>query len=153
MSTTPTASPAPPRVRWTKFWLALGGLAAAALLSTCLVTVDETEFVIVERLGTIVAVYDSPASRGPHFKLPWPIEVARRFDRRIQFFDPPGREVFTRDKKNIMVNAYVNWRIAEPADPQAALTEHPVVKFYRGLGTPETAESRLETRLAVLRFR
>ncbi len=128
-------------------------LALPALVGTCAwlttagVMVDETEFVVVERLGTIVSVYDTPASRGLHFKLPWPIETVRRFDRRIHFFDPPGREVFTRDKKNITVSAYINWRIAEPTSEVAAFADSPVVRFYRGLGSREIAEARLETRL------
>ena len=64
------------------------------------VFVDETELVVVERFGVITAVYDQVSSassdRGLHFKLPWPIETVRRFDRRLQLFDPRGREMFTR---------------------------------------------------------
>ncbi|MGH7129623.1 MAG: hypothetical protein ACREIV_13720, partial [Planctomycetaceae bacterium] len=54
--------------------LALLGLLAASSI----VMVDETEFVLVERLGHIVAVYDRPDDRGLHFKLPWPIDTVRR---------------------------------------------------------------------------
>ena len=71
------------------------------LVGSSVVFVDETEFVISERLGHIVAVYDRPADRGLHFKLPWPIGTVRKFDRRVQLFDPPAREIFTRDKKNM----------------------------------------------------
>ena len=128
---------------------------AAALAFTCVTMVDETETVIVERLGRIAAVYDRPADRGLHVKLPWPIDVARRFDRRVQLFEPPGREVFTRDKKNITVDAYVCWKIADPPDaadsdaPAAdgSPTDRPVLRFYRSVGAVDVAEARLDSRI------
>ena len=89
-------------------------VVAMLLAGSTVVMVDEAEYVIVERLGHIVAVYDRSEDRGLHFKLPWPIDAIRRFDRRVQLFDPPGREIFTRDKKNITIDTYVCWKIAEP---------------------------------------
>ncbi len=68
---------------------------------------DETESIIVERFGAISAIYDRDQDRGLHFKLPWPIETARRFDNRVQFLNLPPREILTRDKKNITLDAYV----------------------------------------------
>lgn len=144
---------------------------------TSVVFVSESEFVLVETLGRIAAVYDrtdpADSDRGLHFKLPWPIATVRRFDRRLQLFGPadvspepsddfredderqgttarPGmaaREVFTRDKKNITVNCYLAWKIADPADRNIPILERPVVKFFRGLGTVETAEARIEARM------
>lgn len=126
-------------------------LVILALLSSC-VFVDETEYVIVERFGNIVAVYDRDHDRGLQWKLPWPIDSVRRFDRRVQLFDPPGREVFTRDKKNITVDVFLCWRIAVPEPtaeeaPAAPLVESPVVRFFRALGSPEVAEARLDSRV------
>lgn len=112
--------------------------------------VDETEDVIVETLGRMTAVYDRHDSqsgdRGLHFKAPWPFAIARRFDRRQQLYDPPGRELFTRDKKNVTVSSYLCWRIAEPTNDMP-LEERPVVRFFRGLGNQATAEARLDARL------
>ena len=130
-------------------WLGLALLVCCA--ATSVVFVDESEFVLVETLGRIVAVYDRTDSqdgdRGLHFKLPWPVGMVRRFDCRQQLFDPPGREMFTRDKKNITVSSYLCWKIADPADANVALADHPVVRFFRGLGKIETAEARLEARV------
>jgi len=119
------------------------------LASTSVLFVDETEHVIVARLGKIVAVYDRPDDRGPHAKLPWPIDVALRFDRRAQLFDPGGREIFTRDKKNITIDAYVCWKIADVgADSPAEFSNRPVVRFFRSLeGNREVAEARLDARV------
>lgn len=123
--------------------------AAAVLVSSAVVFVDESEYVIVARFGNIVAVYDRPADRGAHLKLPWPIDVALRFDRRVQLFDPPGREIFTRDRKNITIDAYVCYRVAPPqAEEGTDLEDRPVVRFFRGLpGGMEAADSRLDSRL------
>jgi len=136
-------------------WRRAFGIAALVLAAACIATsvvfVDETEFVIVERLGRVVAVYDRAGQRqndrGLHFKLPWPVSTIRRFDRRQQLFDPPGREMFTRDRKNITVSSYLCWKIADPPESELALTERPVVKFFRGLGNVLTAEARLDARV------
>lgn len=127
-------------------WIAL--LLVLFALPSMVVFVDETEHVIVERLGRIVAVYDRDPDRGLHFKAPWPIDTVRRFDRRLRLFTPPGREVFTRDRKNLIVEAFVCWQIADGA-PDAAtdLTSRPVVQFFRSLGTSDVAEARLGSRL------
>ncbi|MFT5323359.1 MAG: membrane protease subunit HflC [Planctomycetaceae bacterium] len=122
------------------------GLGLVAWLSTAIVFVDETEVVLLERLGKVVAVLDRPDDRGLNVKLPWPLGTARRFDRRTQLFDPLGREVFTRDRKNVTIDAYVCWKIAEPT-PDSELLDRPAVRFFRSLGTAETAEARLETRV------
>lgn len=121
------------------------GLLAGFALSTILL-VDETELVIVERLGSISAVYDLEDDRGLHFKWPWPIETARRFDRRVQLLNLPAREILTRDKKNITVDAYVCWRIVE-ADVQSESDQRPIVRFFRALGDEATASARLESRV------
>ncbi|QDT47167.1 Modulator of FtsH protease HflC [Symmachiella dynata] len=125
--------------------------AVIALLASCVVFVDETQYVIVERLGTIAAVYDREEDRGLQFKLPWPISTVRTFDRRLQLLDPPGRELFTGDKKNITVDTYVCWRIAPTsAESSAELSDRPVVRFFRSLGNVSTAEDRLMSRLQSL---
>ena len=114
-------------------------------LLSCIVFVDETEVVIVERLGRIVSVRDSGG--GVEFKAPWPIGTVRRFDRRLQLFDPPGREMFTRDKKNVVVDAYVCWRIADSTSDDVANLDRPTVKFFRTLGSHQAAQTHLETRV------
>lgn len=123
------------------WWLTL----LAVLAPSMALFVDESELVLVERFGKIRAVYDQPGQRGLHLKLPWPIESVRRFDRRQQLLSPAGREAFTRDRKNVTVEAYVCWRIADGSGNQ--LLDRPVVKFFQGLGSIEVAEARLSTRL------
>jgi membrane protease subunit HflC len=139
-----------------RIWRSVGRLVVAAAVLTVavgsVVFVDETEWVIVERFGVITAVYDqvgtANSDRGLHFKLPWPIETVRRFDRRLQLFDPRGREMFTSDRKNIVVDTYLCWRISgTELSATNDFGNRPAVKFYRGLGTISTAEARLDTRV------
>ncbi|MBI1314053.1 protease modulator HflC [bacterium] len=131
----------------------LTSLLAIIWLSSCVLFVDESEVVVVERLGTITAVLDLPEQRGLNFKLPWPVGTVRRFDRRILLFDPPGREVFTRDRKNVTVDAYVCWKIADSPAPEASRADtdsfdtRPAVRFFRSLGSQAAAQARLETRV------
>jgi membrane protease subunit HflC len=140
--------------RWL-FWRALCSTLAVvvvALLGSSIIFVDEAEFVIIERFGNIrddgSGVYDRPEDRGLHFKLPWPIETVRRFDSRLQILDPPARELHTRKKRNIVVDSYICWRIAEsPTGSQTPAANKPVVRFFRALINMERAQTRLNTRM------
>lgn len=119
--------------------------AACLLASTSIIFVDETEFVIVARFGRLVAVYDRPEQCGLQLKWPWPVDTVRRFDRRLQLLSPAGREAFTHDRKNVTVEAYVLWKVSDGDAKNAE--SHPVVRFYRSLGSIEVAEARLSSRL------
>ena len=92
------------------------GVGLLVLLGTPLVwsavfTVEAEEVGIVLTFGK----YTRDAGPGLRFKWPWPIETVRRFDRRLQTFDPPAREIHTKKKRNIVVDAYICWRIAPSA--------------------------------------
>lgn len=127
-------------------WAAFAVVIALAISSVLFV--DQTELVIVERLGAISQVYDREEDRGLHFKLPWPLETTRRFDRRVQLLNLPAREILTRDKKNITVDAYVCWRIAEPSSTDGnSQDQRPTVRFFRALGDKAIAAARLESRM------
>ena len=125
-------------------------LIVLAMLYDSLVMVDETEYVLVERFGSLSAIYDRPEERGLHWKLPWPIDTVRRFDRRIQLLDPPGRELFTADRQNIVVDVYLCWKIGSQSlnDSNSADetdVSRPVVQFYRSFGSIDRAENRLSS--------
>lgn len=152
MSTDDNTTPKPASIRaFLPALYLLLFLLAVWMLSSSVIFVDETEYVISERLGHIVAVYDQAEDRGLHFKLPWPIGTVRRFDRRVQLFDPRGREVFTSDKKNITVDAYVCWKIAETAESESkSLDARPVVRFFRSFATIDRAHAQLDSRVRAI---
>ena len=75
--------------------------------TSALYTVSETETAIKLRLGEIVAVDDQP---GLKFKTPFVNNVVK-FDNRIQTLDTPAERFLTGEKKNVIVDSYVKWRI------------------------------------------
>ena len=81
------------------------------VLALCLFTVDQRQFAVVFQLGEVKQVITEP---GLNFK--WPlIQNVRFFDRRILTLDSPEPERFiTSEKKNVLVDSYVKWRIVDP---------------------------------------
>lgn len=86
-------------------------VALTALLSTLFV-VDQRQYAIVFALGEVKKVIAEP---GLHFKLPPPFQNVIFLDKRILTLDTPEADRFiTAEKKNILVDAYVKFRIVEP---------------------------------------
>ncbi len=69
-------------------------------------TVNETEFTLVTQFGRPLYTV---GGTGLHFK--WPFQSATYFDRRLRIYNPRPSEFLTRDKKNIVVDSYVAWKI------------------------------------------
>lgn len=90
----------------------IAAFVALVILTMSAFTVDERQYAIVFRLGEIVSVKDKP---GLYFKLPL-IENVRYFDKRILTlnWDEPDRFI-TSEKKNVLVDSFVKWRIVDPA--------------------------------------
>ena len=104
------------------------GLPAAFLLFLYLTffSVRETEFVLVTQFGRPVRTV---MEAGLHAK--WAFQAATYFDRRLRIYNPRPSEFLTRDKKNIVVDTYVAWRIQDPD------------RFLQTVGDPVAAEMRL----------
>ncbi len=81
----------------------------AILLSSSLYTVNETQVAIKLRLGEIVSIESDP---GLKFKTPFVNNVVY-FDNRIQTLDSAAESFLTVEKKNVMVDSYVKWRIVD----------------------------------------
>ena len=82
------------------------------LASSCIYVVDQREYAIVFGLGQVKEVRKEP---GLYFKLPAPLQNVSFFDKRVQTIDTPDAERFiTSEKKNLLVDTYVKWRIADP---------------------------------------
>jgi membrane protease subunit HflC len=74
--------------------------------------VDERQAAIKFQLGKVVRSDYAP---GLHFKAPWPINNVRKFDKRVLTLDTRPERFLTNEKKNVSVNFFVKWRIADPA--------------------------------------
>lgn len=107
----------------------MGAAAVLILLSLSMFMVDQRQTVIVLQLGEMVGVKTAP---GLYFKIPL-IQNVRYFDSRILTFDSVEPERFiTAEKKNVMVDSFVKWRIAD------------VKQYYVSVGGDEI---RAKTRL------
>lgn len=107
---------------------AIGLLILLVVGSFSVFTVDQRERAILFRLGEIVRTDYQP---GLHFKVPF-ITNVRKFDGRILTLDESPDRFLTSEKKNLMVDSYVKWRIDD------------VGKFYQRTGGDErTAALRL----------
>jgi membrane protease subunit HflC len=86
-------------------------IAALLLLSLSAFTVDQREYALVFRLGEVVSVKKEP---GLYFKIPM-VENVRYFDKRILTLNwvEPDR-FLTSEKKNVLVDSFVKWRIVDP---------------------------------------
>lgn len=92
--------------------LAIVVLIGLSILLSTLFVVDQRQYAIVFALGEVKKVISEP---GLHFKLPPPFQNVVFLDKRILTLDTPEADRFiTAEKKNILVDAYVKWRIVEP---------------------------------------
>lgn len=86
------------------------GIAALLLIGMMSIfTVNETERAIKFRLGEIVKSDYEP---GLHFKIPF-INNVKKFDARIQTMDSKPERFLTAEKKNVIVDSFVKWRIGD----------------------------------------
>ena len=91
---------------------ALVVLVALAAANLCLYTVNEREHALVFALGELKEVVSEP---GLHAKLPPPFQNVVYLDKRILTLDAPTADlVQTSEKKNLMIDSFVKWRIANP---------------------------------------
>jgi membrane protease subunit HflC len=105
--------------------IVIAAVALVAVYLSCF-AVRETEFVLVTQFGSPVRVV---TDAGLHFKLPF--QSVWRFDRRLRIYNPRPSEFLTQDKKNLLIENYVAWRIADPN------------KFVQSVGDASAAEMRL----------
>jgi membrane protease subunit HflC len=148
-----------------KTWWGLGLLVlvvvVTAILFRTVFFVDETEYVYVAQFGKPLRLY-TQAGLG----VKWPYQSLRRFDRRLQTYEPPPREILTKDKENLNFAWFVCWRIpsrefiasrlglvveeerstTEAQEIEADLKKH-VERFLQSVGSVQAAESRLEERI------
>jgi len=89
-----------------KILVAIGALFF--LGSSSLFTVSETERAIKFRLGEVIETDFKP---GLHVKLPF-INNVKKFDKRILTMDSKPERFLTAEKKNVIVDSFVKWKIA-----------------------------------------
>lgn len=111
--------------------IALAALALLVVLTvaSAVYTIDEREKAIVVRFGQILRHDDPP---GLHLKTPF-LDDVRYFDARILTMDADPQPFLTQEKKYVIVDSYVKWRVQD------------ALKYYLTVGGQEfEARRRLE---------
>ncbi len=86
-------------------------VVVAILIAFSVFTVTEVQKAVRFRLGEIVQYDYEP---GLHFKVPF-INNVRKFDARVQTLDTEPERFLTAEKKNVIVDSFVKWRIGDVA--------------------------------------
>ena len=91
----------------------IAGLAAAAalvLLGSSLVVTYPNEYKLIRQFGEIVRVEENP---GVRLKVPF-IQNSSSIPKALQIYDIPQSDVITKDKKSMIADAFVLWKISDP---------------------------------------
>ena len=92
--------------------LLVAAVVAVGAAELCLYTVGEREYALVFALGELKDVKSEP---GLYVKLPAPLQNIVYLDKRILTLDAPNSDlVQTSEKKNLLIDSFVRWRIADP---------------------------------------
>jgi membrane protease subunit HflC len=90
--------------------------------------VDEREYVVITQFGDPIKAIKRA---GLNIKWPDPIQSVNRYDNRLRTYELGETEYLTEDKKNVMVDSYVVWKVDDP------------VKYMRTVKNRLGAETRL----------
>lgn len=115
----------------TKLPILIALAAIAVVVYASLFTVTEREYAIKFRLGEIVKYDYEP---GLYWQIPF-INNVKKFERRILTLDALPTRYLTKEKKNVNVDFFVKWKIAEPATYYKTMTG----------GNERTAQERIYT--------
>lgn len=111
----------------------LAAMLALALLligSSCLVVTKQNEYTVIRQFGKVADIRDRP---GISFKLPL-IQTKETMPNTVLLYDLPVSDVITQDKKTMVADSFILWKISDPQ------------RFIQTLnGSIANAESRLST--------
>ncbi len=91
--------------------------------------VDEREHVVITQFGHPVKTITEP---GLYYKWPDPVQTVNRFEKRLMLYKTRLIEYLTQDKKNIIVQCFVCWRIDEP------------LEFFQAIGNNISAAKKID---------
>lgn len=109
-------------------------IVAFAVLMSSFVVTKPGEYRVIKQFGRIVNVYENDGSSyGVNFKIPF-IQSETVISSKMRLSDLPVSDVMTSDKKSMIADCFVMWKIKDP------------VKFIQKLsGSVQNAESRISS--------
>ena len=139
-----------------KFSIGILVLVALFALST-MIMVDETEQIVILQFGKPIRTIKDP---GLNWKFPAPFQTSNSFEKRLLEYDVPPEEILSKDKKSLIIDNYVRWRIVDPllflqtvrAVPTAKTRLDDIVysELRQELGTHDMVEIITETRELIM---
>tara|TARA_B100000767_G_C19777853_1_gene543781 strand:- start:6776 stop:7624 length:849 start_codon:yes stop_codon:yes gene_type:complete len=106
----------------------LFGLLVLFAFSTIII-VDETEQIVILQFGKPIRTITEP---GLNWKFPAPFQTSDTFEKRLLEYDVPPEEILSRDKKSLIIDNYVRWKITDP------------LLFLKTVKAVPTAKTRLD---------
>ncbi len=97
--------------RGRKFATTVAVVLAAVIAWDIHYVIEESEQGVLTNFGKIAPPVKEP---GLHFKLPTPISVVYKVDRRVRSLMNLKQELITEDQKNVLVDGYLLWRVSNP---------------------------------------
>ncbi len=91
------------------FFIVLAVLAVM-VISSGFYVVHQNEYVTVRRFGKIIAIEKEP---GLHFKVPV-VDDTQSISAKVVLYDIPASDVITKDKKSMITDTYVLWKVSDP---------------------------------------
>lgn len=106
------------------------GIAFLVIIASGLIffQVDEREYVVVTQFGDPIKAIKKA---GLNWKWPDPVQSITRYDNRLVTYEMGETEYLTKDKKNVMVDSYVVWKVDDP------------IQYMRTVKSKVGAETRL----------
>ena len=105
-------------------------VVAGVVVASLAFVVDQRQQAVVLQFGEPVRTIQDP---GLKFKLPWPIQEVRTFERRVLNVDPPVEQVILADQRRLDVDVFGRYRIIDPQ------------RFLESVSDEEIARQRLST--------
>lgn len=85
-------------------------IAVLILVFASTYTVRQNQYAVIRQWGKIIAINDRP---GLAFKIPF-IQTAESITKETLFYDIPESDVITKDKKSMVVDSFVLWKVIDP---------------------------------------
>ena len=107
---------------------AIAILFLAVVVYDSFYVIEESEQGVLTHFGKVAPPVKEP---GLHFKFPRPVSKVYKVDRRIRPLTGLSQELITEDQKNVLVDGYLLWRVADP------------IRFVESIRTESNAVERL----------
>lgn len=110
--------------------VAVIAIAAILIAGSCCVITQQNQYTVIRQFGRVVDIRSTP---GVSFKLPL-LQSSETMPNTVLLYDLPVSDVITQDKKTMVADSFILWKISDPQ------------RFIQSLnGSIASAESRLST--------